>query len=274
MKRFLLTLCFVLPILAGAQQNYQIKSTQGDVAIRQAGKSDWIKATALMYVDLDDVLSVKKGGSVTIVEKNTGRVFFSDKTGNISVEKRLVKTEENAQKLFYALNSWLKESMVKNKNGVHHAGAIGAVSRGCDTCSMSTDIYDSVYANILYFSSTAKPDNESDGIVVEETFGPGRTVALTLKNTSDKLLYCNVVKITDGQLSISYIFEDMDFIPLGPGEKVDLTTFPLTLDDGQYILVASEVDLYVDLLNFVFEGSPYVQPCNLSKIRLKAIGDR
>ena len=267
MKRLLIVLCIVFSMIANAQQNYQIKNVVGDVTLRHTSDANWVKAIALMYVDLDDILNVKKGSSVTIVEKNTGRVFVTKKAGKGSVQNRLVDVENNAQGVFAALNSKVRESIKKRGNNNRHYGSVGVVTRGCDTCPIPVDIYDSVYASILYFANSSQSVNETNGIIVEKTYAPEGTLSLTLKNTSDKLLYCNVIKITDGQPAIGYYFDEMDFIPLEPGDKVDLTSFPL-IDDGQYLLIASEVNLSAELLETTFEGKPYLQPCKLQSMKL------
>lgn len=268
MKRLLIVLCIVFPMLANAQQNYQIKSVIGEVTLRHTNKTSWIKANALVYVDLDDILNVKKGGNVTIVEKSTGRVFVSAKTGKISVQNRLIDAEKNAQSVFSSLNSKVRESVKKHGNDTRHYGSIGVVTRGCDTCPITVDIYDSVYANILYFSNTYQSDYEINGIEVEKIYVPEGTLSITLKNTSDKPYFCNVVNITDGQPSICYYFEDMDFIPLESGDRVDLTSFPLNKDDSQYLLIVSENNLSVELLQATFDGKHHLQPCELKNVRV------
>ena len=255
-------------MIVNAQQNYQIKNVVGDVTLRRANDADWIKAKALMYVGLDDILNVKKGGSVTIVERSTGRVFVTVKTGKVSVQKRLVDVENNAQGVFAALNSTVLESIKKRGNDNRHYGSVGVVTRGCDTCPIPVDIYDSLYASILHFANTSQSDNEAKGIDVAKSYIPEGTLSISIKNVSDKLLYCNAVKITDGQPSVCYFFDDLDFIPLAPGDKVDLTSFPLVKDDGQYFLIASETNLSVALLEATFEGKPYLQPCESKHIQL------
>lgn len=293
MKRLLIVLCIVFPMIANAQQNYQIKHVVGDVTLRHANEANWVKVSPLRYVDLDDILDIKKGGSVTIVENSTGRVFLSNKTGKVSVQNRLIDVEKNAQSVFTALNSKVRKSVKKHGNDNRHYGAVGVVTRGCDTCPIPVDIYDSLYANIVYFSNTPQSDNETNDIVVEKTYVPEGTLSLTLKNTSDKLLYCNVVlvselynhktnrfrpkrhdeqtpKETNKKVSICYYFDDMDFIPLEPGDKVDLTSFPL-VNNGQYLLIASEMNLSVELLEATFEGKPYLQPCELKNVKISTI---
>lgn len=293
MKRLLIVLCMVLPMLASAQQNYQIKNVVGDVTLRHNNETNWVKVKALMYVDLDDILNVKKGGSVTIVEKSTGRVFVTKKAGKVSVQNRLVDVENNAQGVFAALNSNVRKSVKKHGCDNRQYGSVGAVTRGCDTCPIPVDIYDSVYAGILYFANSSQSVNEANGIVVEKTYVPEGTLSLTLKNTSDKLLYCNVVLVselynkktnmfraksnyektpmeTNKKVSICYYFDDMDFIPLEPGDKVDLTSFPL-VNNGQYLLIASEVNLSSKLLETTFEGKPYLQPFELKNIKIITI---
>lgn len=267
MKRLLIVLCIVFPMIASAQQNYQIEKVVGDVTLRHNNKTNWVKVKALMYVDLDDILNVKKGGSVTIEEKSTGRVFVTNKTGKVSVQKRLVDEEKNQQGVFSALNSKVRESVKKHGNDNRNYGNPGVVPRGCDTCPIPVDIYDSVYANILYVSNTPQTDKESNDIVVEKTLVSEGTFSITIKNVSDKLLYCNVVKFADGQPSICYYFDDLDFIPLELGDKVDLTSFPL-VKDGQYLLIASEINFSVELLEATFEGKPYLQPCELKNITI------
>ena len=268
MKRFFIIICIMFPLSAIAQKNYQIKNTQGNVALCHVNEKTWVEAKTLTYVALDDIISFKENSSVTLLEKNTGRVFLSTEPGKVSVKKRLLNAEKSAQSLFAALNSELKKS-VMNPNTTHPYVSMAAVTRssGCDTCPVHTDLYDSVYTNIIDFLQERINVGSSD-IIVEKTFDQQGTFAITIKNNSDKLLYFNVVHITDGHPAICYYFDDMDFIPLQSGDTVDLTSFPLILGHGQYTLIASEINLSVERLNKVFEGKPITSSGKLPNVKL------
>lgn len=270
MKRFLIAICFMFPMLATAQQNYQIKSIQGEVSLCHVNEKTWVKAKALTYVNLEDILNVNKGGSVTLLEKSTGRVFVSTETGKVSVQDRLVNAEKNAKSLSSALNSEFGKSE-KQQKGSRPYVSMAAVTRGkCDTCPIQTDLYDSVYTSILNLLQKEMNNDISD-IIIEKTFVPEGTFSITIKNNSDRLLYFNAVHVTDGHPSICYYFDNMDFIPLQPSASVDLTSFPLIQNRGQYILIASEINLSVELIEAVFESEPILSSCELPNLRLMAL---
>lgn len=270
MKHFLIAICFMFPMLATAQQNYQIKSIHGEVSLRHVNEKTWKKAKALTYVNLEDILNVNKGGGVTLLEKSTGRVFVSTETGKVSVQDRLVNAEKKAQSLYSSLNSELMKSAKQQKGG-HPYVSIAAVTRGnCDTCPAQMDLYDSVYTSILNFFKDEKNAELSD-IIVEKTFVPECAFSITIKNNSDKLLYFNAVHIMDGRPAICYDIDDIDFIPLQPRASVHLTSFPLFQDQGQYILIASEINLSIELLEATFESEPILTSCELECIKFKRL---
>lgn len=283
MKRFFIAICIMIPMLAVAQQNYQIESIQGDVTLRYSNEKTWIKAKKLMDVSLDDILNVKKGGSVSVLEKSTGRVYVSTETGQVSVLVRLQNRDKKEQSVFSALfsettrNTKQQESpnlyisYSASTNGVRKTYIPTASGSAMpDTNNVNTDLYDSVYTSILQLIQNKKTEEAND-LVVEKDSGSDGTFTITITNNSDRLLYFNAVHITDGHPAICYYIDDMDFIPLQFGTTVDLTAFPLIQDQGQYILIASDVNLSVELLEATFESEPILSSCELECIKLKRL---
>lgn len=267
MKRLLFALCVLCPLVMEAQYNYEIYRINGDVTLRRAKETLWINADVLVEVSLNDVVNVNKGGEVSIVEKSTGRIFSSKEIGAFTVKERLQNAENAAQNLFSALNKELVNSVRKQKSSNNkyesYAASANSVRGGIDG---TYSVYDTLYANIVQCAGEEKCAECSDITLVIDTLSDN-AFTISVGNGGEKDLYCSLVLVAEGWVSLCYYFREMDFIPLTAGTILDLSPFPLIRNEGAYVFVVSERDLSVDYLETVFEGERILQPCELKGVR-------
>lgn len=267
MKRLLLALYLLGPLMLVAQNNYEIYSFDGDVTLRRARETSWVKADALDAVSLDDVIAVGKGARVSIVEKSTGRLFLSKELGPLTVKQRLRNADGSSQSLFSALNKELLNSMRRQKadNNRYDSYAASANSvRGGVEDSIYT-IYDTLYTNMLQCASGGQCTGCTSITLVVDTVS-NNVFTASVRNNGEKNLFCNIVLVTESNASLCYFFDDLDFIPLPAGGLLDLSPFPLIRNMGTYVIVVSERDLSVEEIETAFEGRPLLHPCELKSV--------
>lgn len=275
MKRTLLFFIILIPFVAKAQQDYKIYSVQGDVRLLHTSETTWEIAQPQDYVSLDDVIYVKKGGSVSVLEVKSNRIYVSDKTGKMTVGKRMGKALNSSLKIWRkGLHQELDRSITKQKDSEMNYISAATTVRGDSIYSL----YDTLYAYILDFSidTTCRETLERGGICVSEC-GTGINITrkqltddsfgIIIKNEGDKTFFCNVVSVHDSHPVLCYYFEDWDLIPLYPKRTIDLSAFPLSTK-GEYILFACEKNMYIDLLENIFNNDPILSTCHSEKISL------
>ena len=75
-------LCFTLALQPNAPKGrYAIFKFSGDVTVRKDGSGDWSDVSKRMSVNPKDVCRIPKGGSVSILDKKTNRVFTVEEDG-------------------------------------------------------------------------------------------------------------------------------------------------------------------------------------------------
>jgi hypothetical protein len=279
MKKILLTICVLTPLFAVAQHDYKIISVCGDVMLQRYGLKEWVEAKAFIEVSLDDILHVKEGAKVDILEKSTGNVFFSTETGKQNVQKRLQSCDNRRQGVFAATNKIIynggDSSPYVPEIGSNHTG--GNVSLGAGVRDLNDtiktiipDLYDSIYASILLFN---RNDNSVDNqdVIIEKKVVFEDIFSVIVTNNTEESLYFNAVHVLNGQTSVCYYIDEMDFIHLQPGASADLTCFPLWQDDGRYFLITSKVNLSLKILEETFNGKPIISECELPMLKIYAL---
>lgn len=270
MKRTLAILfCIIVSHLSFAQQKYEIYNIQGDVQIKRANETSWSKATVFTAVAPQDLIGLKKGSSICILETGSNRLFTSSEAGSLSLKRRLDKAHKNEQTLFSALNSELKKAIRKNKDDYKPLPSYSASANGVRAIGRrnKNSVYDSVYVCILHYIQNTAFTAEND-INAEKHLNVDSTFYLTIQNNTGKTLFCNLLHIKDGTVSLCFHFDNNGFIPLPTGHSADLSAFTFIPDQGQYILIASEKSLSAESLQEAIDSNKELPPLELPFITL------
>ena len=87
-------LCFMMALQPGkVQSRYSVFKYSGDVSVCKEKSSTWSGVSKRMSVDPSDVCRVFKGGSLSILDKETSRIFTFDEEGIIDVKALIEKSE-------------------------------------------------------------------------------------------------------------------------------------------------------------------------------------
>lgn len=270
MKRFFAVVCVFLPLLvvAQTQTNYEIFKIEGSVSLHRKGINSWENPSPLMGVSIYDTISLAKGGSISILEKNTGRIFISTEIGSMSVGERLKKSEQNNGRLFKTLNNKIIKSLRKENKSHKPYVANAATSRG-DTPSQTVnyDLYDSVSASILQYGVQGNGYNFNDIIVTKEILDNG-TFGIKVKNNCNRLLFFNLMRVHGNDIQQCFYLDNMDLIPLPSGKDLDLTPFTLYDNGERYIFFALETNLYLEILKEYFKNPANLQAPNVRGLKI------
>lgn len=264
MKRLLIVLITALPFVMCAQGNYEITNIRGNVTLLRDGAKKWEKARVFMSVSLNDVLSVPSGGEVEIHERSTGRIDVSSKSGKVSVQNRILDARKARQSTFATMHGELMKKIKKQNQTSRPMVSYAAVSRG-ENDTIIADLYDSIYANILYIEQN-NIHSERKEFTVEKIHLGENSFSVRTTNNSDRLLYFNIVRMEEANIEVCYYLDGWDFIPIPAGEMIDLSPFPLLNSSGKYLVIFSENNLSNELLDATFQGKPVLSPCVQSRV--------
>ncbi len=255
MKRFLTTLfCFSIPMMLLAQQ-YKIYSVQGDVLVQRATDTAWGKADVYASLAPNDMIRTKNGGSVTIHEIATGRLYSSTQKGSLSLQRRIEIAQKEEKTLFSALNRELRRAVSKNKHKPMPAYSASANSVRGLGAQRSPSVYDSVYACILDCCND-QTGFQSEDIIVEKIVAADGSFFFTIQNNTDKIHFCNLLFVNDSSVSFCCSFDESGFLQLPAGYSADLSAFRFFNNDGYYIFLASEKPLSIQPLQDAFSSVP------------------
>ena len=234
MKKILLVvLSFVLVVPVMAQHKYEVYKLNGDVHIMHKNTGKWSSATVRMALDEEDIISVPKNGSISILEPKSGRIYLSDEKGKLSVKKRIEQAEKTASKLFKQVNRELARAADKDAQKNNGYVSYAASSRGN---TLEPDIYDSVYALLMNIVDSAYQEDNNPIIVQKEKDG-NNMCHYSVINNSTVMLYFNAVVVRDGEIVPLYDFNSrsIKMLPTQPGDNLNLSSYSF-VDDGEDVV--------------------------------------
>ena len=269
MKHFLFILCVMFPLVTDAQTGYEIFKIQGDVIIRRQGSAQWESVTPFMGVEINDTIKLSKGSSVTILEKDSRRLFASSEMGSFTLSSRLHKAERNEETVFNTLNKKIVR-LLKKENKSHKPYVSNAAASRGDGQMPEYDLYDSVCADIIQYGLRGTGSNCED-VYVRKINMDDSTFGITVKNESENLLFFNMLVFKDDKLQTCFRIEDMDLIPLPSNTTLNLTPFPLYDNGDKYIFFALETNLYLKLLEYSLNNISEIKPMNVRGLKIKVL---
>jgi len=270
-------LCFALALQPNAPKGrYAIFKFSGDVTVRKDGTRGWSDVTKRMSVNPEDVCRIPKGGSVSILDKKTNRVFTVDEDGVLNVKTLIEKAETASRRITARLNDALASDLAMERRAVPTYSILGATTHaGGDGNSAQTGIpalTDTVCHVLRQYVDSLSVGYEihpSDGLRVEkEGLGDGE-FCFVVSNTTNELYYFNILRLDHKTKEVSFCITPVDaageiFIP--DGMYLKLTQYPFAEDENEeysYLFFATPKMIDFNALGDMLSDTPPPSGMNL-----------
>ena len=235
MKRIIMMLCVLLPVIAFSQSNFSVYKSAENVILynddnlhHPVKKGDVLKESDLIEVP------VKNG--IHILEKGTNRIYTNVKAGKQTVGAIVTKSTKDANSTFANLNRQIVKNISKNNQGKGYS-TYGMTTRGqSEELTYADSLYYAIYSIIQDIKSVEYLSPETN------SYDDG-TVSFIIENNGENDVYISLVYGNSSHLSICLEgFAECSSIPLPSDSRLDLTSlrFVEPLPGEGYYVVASE----------------------------------
>ena len=219
-------LCFMMALQPGkVQSRYSVFKYSGDVSVCKEKSSTWSGVSKRMSVDPSDVCRVLKGGSLSILDKETSRIFTFDEEGIIDVKALIEKSEAASRNVTARLNSSLASELAKERRPLPTYSVLGATTRdngdeGFAQVRIPT-MTDTVYSALRQYADSVfagRAIHSSDSITVEKEMVDEGEFCFMISNRTHSLLYFNILRLNHKTKAISFSITPLEsaaeiFIP-------------------------------------------------------------
>ena len=219
-------LCFMMALQPGkVQSRYSVFKYSGDVSVCKEKSSTWSGVSKRMSVDPSDVCRVLKGGSLSILNKETSRIFTFDEEGIIDVKALIEKSEAASRNVTARLNSSLASELAKERRPLPTYSVLGATTRdngdeGFAQVRIPT-MTDTVYSVLRQYADSVfagRAIHSSDSITVEKEMVDEGEFCFMISNRTHSLLYFNILRLNHKTKAISFSITPLEsaaeiFIP-------------------------------------------------------------
>ncbi len=270
-------LCFTLALQPNAPKGrYAIFKFSGDVAVQKDRSKGWTDVAKRMSVNPEDMCRIPKGGSVSILDRKTNRIFTVEEDGVLNVKSLIEKAETASRKITARLNDALASDLAMERRAVPtysilgattHAGGNGdSAQAGIPTL---TDTVCHVLRQYIDSLSTGHEIHPSDGLMVgKESLGDGE-FCFVISNATKDLYYFNILRLNRRTKDVSFCITPVDaageiFIP--DGMYLKLTQYPFAEEDDDeysYLFFATAKMIDFNALSKMLSDSRQVSGMNL-----------
>lgn len=219
-------LCFMMALQPGkVQSRYSVFKYSGDVSVCKEKSSTWSGVSKRMSVDPSDVCRVLKGGSLSILDKETSRIFTFDEEGIIDVKALIEKSEAASRNATARLNSSLASELAKERRPLPTYSVLGATTRdngdeGFAQVRIPT-MTDTVYSVLRQYADSVfagRAIHSSDSITVEKEMVDEGEFCFMISNRTHSLLYFNILRLNHKTKAVSFSITPLEsaaeiFIP-------------------------------------------------------------
>lgn len=205
-------LCFMMALQPGkVQSRYSVFKYSGDVSVCKEKSSTWSGVSKRMSVDPSDVCRVLKGGSLSILDKETSRIFTFDEEGIIDVKALIEKSEAASRNVTARLNSSLASELAKERRPLPTYSVLGATTRdngdeGFAQVRIPT-MTDTVYSVLRQYADSVfagRAIHSSDSITVEKEMVDEGEFCFMISNRTHSLLYFNILRLNHKTKAVSF----------------------------------------------------------------------
>lgn len=256
-------LCFMMALQPGkVQSRYSVFKYSGDISVCKEKSSTWSGVSKRMSVDPSDVCRVLKGGSLSILDKETSRIFTFDEEGIIDVKALIEKSEAASRNVTARLNSSLASELAKERRPLPTYSVLGATTRdngdeGFAQVRIPT-MTDTVYSVLRQYADSVfagRAIHSSDSITVEKEMVDEGEFCFMISNRTHSLLYFNILRLNHKTKAISFSITPLEsaaeiFIPDRMYLKLPQYPFAEDQDDEySYLFFATSALIDFQALN-------------------------
>jgi len=232
-----------------AQARYYVHKVSGSVSCLRG--DSYVNLESGQQIDVADKVRIMEQSSVSIVDKNTSRVYVSTETGVTTIADIILsarKQSEAITRLVY------RQTMDSVKDYAKKPASLGATFRG--------DESQKSFTRLLYASMSGSLDRRkvksSDSISLSRVF-KGDQWYFRVENNSRELLYFGVIRIKDGSVGLMLEvgrFDGVSVLAIEPDNSVELYqyVFAETDPDVSYVLFATPVVFDMQELGVLFRS--------------------
>lgn len=256
-------LCFMMALQPGkVQSRYSVFKYSGDVFVCKEKSSTWSGVSKRMSVNPSDVCRVLKGGSLSILDKETSRIFTFDEEGIIDVKALIEKAESASRNVTARLNNSLASELAKERRPLPTYSVLGATTRdNGDECAAQVRIptmTDTVYSVLRQYADrvfAGRAVHSSDSITVEKEKVDEGEFCFVISNRTHSLLYFNILRLNHKTRNISFCITPLEsaaeiFIPDRMYLKLPQYPFAEDQDDEySYLFFATSALIDFQALN-------------------------
>lgn len=219
MKRLIIAFSLLFAAVTSYSANYSIFKLEGEVSLKRKESNLWVTASRRDTLAVQDLFKLTHGASVTVINKDTGQLFKSTRTGEMSVYEIITRAKSESAKITSLVCQEFK-SEIKDYYSGNNDMRVGAVYRG----ESDMHLLDSLAGHWQEDTSVAI------GLASDD-----ETLYFVLENVSSGPKYVNVVRIApDGKKSVCLEFKpgaDCEGLLLPSGAHVALPQYRF-LPDG------------------------------------------
>ena len=215
---------------------YRIFKFEGDVKILQQGT--WVEVTNGQEVIIRDQFLLGEEAKLGIVDYDTRRIYYTNKSGKQNVAQIISKARKDADAIASNMRKQLSAS-----GDVKNIPILGGVNRGF---TAQTDATINIYSDIYHHLNGSR-DICEDGLTAE-IVKDGKSYHFKIKNSTSKPLFVNVIKLprSDDEkhqlcLEVGYT-ENEPYLIIAPETEIELNHYVFLADDvaPNYLLFACE----------------------------------
>lgn len=249
MKRvFLLLFLCLMQLCVFAEDKYEVYQVSGNVKIKKNDK--WVTLSKGKDVTLNDKVQIANGSKLIIVKLPSKSLYESQKSGEMSISTIKAEAVKHSNEV---LGLTLRELYGKNNDGQTKVkrGVHGVTTREAELLDSSFEgvIAADIQKTIAVLMSDGNPgDHGFDTVWMKNITAlsvvDGTSRYFILSNTSDKLIFVNVICINPTTNSVSVLYNEVTH-PLGvmvpPDKTLSLNMYKFeACDKCRYIVFGTE----------------------------------
>lgn len=242
MKRFLLLLISLLPLFYARAESYRVFNASTQVEIRSG--EVWTPAKKRMALRLLDWVRIPEGGSLSILEESTRRIYVSVECGEYRVAQLILSAKKRADKLISDVNRQIIKAMEQQQESEYSYSTAGVSHRG----TSCRDYEQSIYATLDALDMEGIcPGNTTAQLCLDIRQNEDGSGCFIMTNKTDRALYVNILyrdSVTGkDQLCIPVGYSGNDpCLILAPQTIRDMTEYVFDIEEMKGSLLLFGVD--------------------------------
>lgn len=252
MKRLFLSILLLFLMLTSsmATGRYAVFKISGDVKLKQT--EVWTVPVLRMEVTFRDQFLLGEQSRLGIVDKETHRIYYTDKKGKRNVAQIISEAKKQAEEVTGLVNKQIRSSF---KGDSHRMQVAGASYRGMTDDAETQAVYASIRKALTKNASIIT----NDRLLLEKINSIEESVSFfRITNSMDLPVYVNILDCSKEHPSLCFNLGytyDEPFLLIAPGKPIDIRQFLFAdiEDKNDYLLFASEFPFDTQVLQLLLD---------------------